>query len=201
MRVLDGSELTGAEERSCWLVHQASNNIDILQLPDSPTPSPVGVEIDYFNLPPVEGPGPAPFISGMLRATALSDRPEVRALISYIASPVWGEVWAGQDTIGETFISSNRRFDTGSYTGDREAADAAVRVRIHEDNRRALELGTWRSDASDLMPLEFSTWTNDYVPGPFWQGMIDWADQVKPVEEILADIQAAREEFDAQHAG
>ena len=40
------------------------------------------------------------------------------------------------------------------------------------------------------MPLEFSTWTNEYVPGPFWQGMIDWADQTKPVEEILADIQA-----------
>ena len=46
---------------------------------------------------------------------------------------------------------------------------------------------------------QFSTWTNDYVPGPYWQGMLDWSDQVKPVVEILADIQAARESYDAEH--
>ena len=51
------------------------------------------------------------------------------------------------------------------------------------------------------MPLEFSTWTDEYVPGPFWQGMIDWVDQVKPIEEILADIQTAREAADAESRG
>jgi hypothetical protein len=39
------------------------------------------------------------------------------------------------------------------------------------------------------------------VPGPFWQGMLDWADGVKPIEEILTDIEAAREAFDAPSAG
>lgn len=172
--------------------------MDILQPPDSPTPSPLGTDIDYFMLPPVDGSEPAPVIASLLRATALSDRPEVRALLSFIVSPAWGEVWAGQDTVGETFFSSNRRFDTGSYSGDREPEDVDVRVRLHEEVRAALENGSLRDDASDAMPLEFSTWTNDYVPGPFWQGMIDWADQVKPIEEILADIQAARESYDAQ---
>lgn len=57
------------------------------------------------------------------------------------------------------------------------------------------------AEAGDLMPLEFSTWTDDYVPGPVWQGMIDWVDGVKPIEDILVDIQAAREAHDAQSAG
>ena len=34
--------------------------IDILQLPDSPVPSPLGDEVDYFMLPPLEGTAPGP---------------------------------------------------------------------------------------------------------------------------------------------
>lgn len=108
---------------------------------------------------------------------------------------------AGVDSIGETFFSSNRRFDTSSYTGQRAQPNIDVRLRIHEDNRRGLDDGSWRIGASDLMPLDFSTWTNDYVAGPFWQGMIDWADRKKPIAEILADIQTARENYDAEQAG
>lgn len=104
------------------------------------------------------------------------------------------------DSIGETFFSSNRRFDTAAYTGQRSRPNIDVRLRIHDDLMRALEAGTWRIGASDLMPLEFSTWTNGYVPGPYWQGMLDWVDRVKPIDEILADIQAARDAFDAQQA-
>lgn len=64
---------------------------------------------------------------------------------------------------------------------------------IHDENRAAIDAGVWRADASDLMPLSFASWTDDYIPGPYWQGMLDWVDSVKPIEEILADIQVARE--------
>lgn len=43
------------------------------------------------------------------------------------------------------------------------------------------------------MTQEATAWTEDFRPGPFWQGIqIDWVDRVKPIDEILADIEAAR---------
>lgn len=131
------------------------------------------------------------------------DRPEVRAFMNFMASPEWGQVWAGsQSHQGDTFVSANRRFDTQSYfswadpdTGQlhvRHPDDFAARIRMHNAQLDALESGTWRYDASDAMPTTFGAWTEEFVPGPFWQGMLDWVDQVKPIEEILADIEAAR---------
>jgi alpha-glucoside transport system substrate-binding protein len=193
LRMLDENPLPEQIGPPCWLGHQSAQLVDILGLPEDPRSGQLGEDIDYFMLPPLVEGDPAHISSGVIRATTLTDRPEVRALMAYIASPRWGEVWAGVDSIGETFISSNRRFDTSSYNGQRAQPNIDVRLRIHEDNRRGLDDGSWRIGASDLMPLEFSTWTNDYVPGPFWQGMIDWAGQTKPIEEILADIQVARE--------
>ncbi|MFN3258911.1 MAG: extracellular solute-binding protein [Ilumatobacter sp.] len=198
LRMLDENPFTGEAGPQCWLSHQASQMVDILGPIDDPRSGELGVDIDYFMLPPLVDGGSANIGSGHIRATTLTDRPEVRAVMSYIASPRWGEVWAGTETFGETFISSNRRFDTSSYQGQRSDADFEVRVRIHEDNRRGLDDGSWRFGAANLMPLEFASWTNEYVPGPFWQGVIDWADQVKPIDKILADVQAAREDFDAQ---
>ncbi len=198
LRMLDENPLPDDIGPPCWLSHGSSQLVDILGPPEDPRSGELGEDVDYFVLPPLEAGDTAPISAGIIRATMLTDRPEVRALIAFIASPSWGEVWAGVDSIGETFFSLNRRFDTAAYTGQRAQPNVDVRLRIHEENIQALNDGRWRIGASDLMPLEFSTWTNEYVPGPFWQGMIDWADQTKPIEEILADIQAARESFDAQ---
>ncbi len=200
LRLLDENPLPDPIGPPCWFVHGSSGLIDILGPPEDPRSGLLGENVDSFMLPPLVAGDPAPVHVGVLRATALTDRPEVRALMTFIASPRWGEVWAGVDSIGETFFSSNRRFDTAAYTGQRSQPNIDVRLRIHDDLMRALEAGTWRIGASDLMPLEFSTWTNDYVPGPYWQGMLDWVDRVKPIDEILADIQVARDAFDAQHA-
>ena len=194
LRMLDETPLPEDVGPRCWLAHQSAQMIDILGPPEDPRSGRLGEDIDYFMLPPLVAGDPANISGGTIRATTLTDRPEVRALMAYIASPEWGEVWAGVDSIGETFFSSNRRFDTFAYVGQRTQPNISVRLRIHEDNRRGLDDGSWRVGASDLMPLEFSTWTNEYVPGPFWQGMIDWADQTKPVDEVFADIQTAREQ-------
>ncbi len=200
LRMLDENPLPDDIGPPCWLSHGSSQLVDILGPPEDPRSGELGEDVDYFVLPPLEAGDTPPISAGIIRATMLTDRPEVRALIAFIASPSWGEVWAGVDSIGETFFSLNRRFDTAAYNGQRAQPNVDVRVRIHEENIQALNDGRWRIGASDLMPLEFSTWTDEYVPGPFWQGMIDWADQTKPIEEILADIQAARESFDAQQA-
>lgn len=198
LRMLEENPLEFAIGPPCWLGHQSAQLIDILGPPEDPRSGKLGEDIDYFMLPPLIEGDPAPISAGVIRATTLSDRPEVRALMAYIASPEWGEVWAGVDSIGETFFSSNRRFDTSAYSGQRAQPNIDVRLRIHEENISGLADGSWRIGASDLMPLEFASWTNEYVPGPFWQGMVDWADQTKPIDEILADIQTARETFDAQ---
>jgi len=200
LRLLDEDPLTGEEGPQCWLSHQGAQMSDILGPPGSPDASRLGVDVDYFMLPSPEVVDVAPVNGALSLATALTDRPEVRALMAYIASPRWGEVMAGMDTVGETLFSANRRFDTAAYGGRRDQPNIDVRQRIHADNRAALDAGVWHFDASDNMPLEFSTWTDEYVPGPFWQGMFDWADGVKPIEEILADIQAAREAFDGPSA-
>lgn len=196
---LDGPPISEQIGSQCWLTHGSAQHVDILGPPEDPRSGLLGEDVDYFMLPPLVAGDAAPVSAGVIRATALSDRPEVRALMTFIASPEWGEVWAGVDSIGETFFSSNRRFDPAAYSGQRTEPNIDVRIRIHEDNLSGIEDGTWRIGASDLMPLEFSTWTNEYVPGPFWQGMIDWVDQVNTIDEILADIQDAREAFDAQH--
>ena len=55
-----------------------------------------------------------------------------------------------------------------SYNGQRTQPNIDVRLRIHEANIAGIQDGSWRIGASDLMPLEFASWTNEYVPGPYW---------------------------------
>lgn len=138
-----------------------SGLIDILGPPEDQRSGLLGEDVDYFMLPPLVAGDPAPVHVGILRATSLTDRPEVRALMNFIASPSWGEVWAGVDSIGETFFSSNRRFDTAAYTGQRSQPNIDVRLRIHEDHMRALEDGSWR--ALDVVAHSIAT---DWIDRP-----------------------------------
>ena len=89
----------------------------------------VGTDIDFFPLPPLDAGQPAPMTGNVDFASALVDRPEVRALMEFMASPEWGEVWA-EDQFGD-FISPNRRFDFSTYgdAGVDPAAAGTGRVR------------------------------------------------------------------------
>ncbi|MGI9607153.1 MAG: extracellular solute-binding protein [Acidimicrobiales bacterium] len=200
-RLLDVDPLTGAEGPQCWLVQHLAQMADLLgQDASLGTAGKLGDEVNFFMLPPLGAGSPVPVTGSGLLATAMTDRPEIRALMQYIASPEWGVVWAGVE--GDTYLSANRRFDTAAYEGmvgpetgrtqPRARGDADARIAMHDAQRAAIDAGAWRYDASDLMPTTFGAWTEDFVPGPFWQGMIDWVDQVRPIEEILADIEAAR---------
>ena len=49
----------------------------------------------------------------------------------------------------------------------------------------------FRFDASDLMPADDRRATTTAKPaGAFWQGMLDWVDGVRSIEQVFADIDA-----------
>jgi alpha-glucoside transport system substrate-binding protein len=165
------------------LHHQANFIVRLV-----PPATRIGEDVDFFVLPPVDPDQPTPSIGGGLFASVLVDRPEVRAFVEFMASPEWGEVWAA-DPDG-SFISANRRFDTSTYGDGAADPAAAVRIAMSSATRTALDADVWRYDASDLMPTQIGGWSEGVGPGAFWQGLLDWVDGIRTIEEVLADIDA-----------
>ena len=54
----------------------------------------------------------------------------------------------------------------------------------------AQESGVLRFDASDLLPPEIGAGIDGVLKGAFWQGMIDWVDEVRTIDRVFADIDA-----------
>ena len=185
VHMLNRDRATGEAEPACWLYHQAN-----FVLRDVPPGTRIGEDLDAFVLPPVDPGQPTPTTGGGLFVSALVDRPEVRAFMEFVASPEWGEVWAA-DADG-SFIAANRRFDFSTYGDGAEDPAAAVRTAMASMARTALAADLWRYDASDLMPTEIGGWTDGVGPGAFWQGMLDWVDGISTIDQVLADIDAAR---------
>jgi alpha-glucoside transport system substrate-binding protein len=179
--MLSRNRVTGEPEPECWLYHQASFMVRLV-----PPGTRIGEDFDFFVLPPVDPDQPTPSIGGALFASALVDRPEVRAFVEFIASPEWGEVWAAD--VGGGFISANRRFDTSTYGDGAADPAAAVRIAMASATRTALDADGWRFDASDLMPAQIGGWTEAVGRGAFWQGMIDWVDGIRSIDQVFADI-------------
>lgn len=190
--LLETNSFTGESGPQCMMVVHQGQMVEFLGADtEFGSAGLLGVDVDVFALPQVDASRPAVVSGGGGLTAGLADRPEVRALLRFIASPSWGEVWAETDA-NDAFFSLNQRFDTSAYEGQREQSDFNVRQRIHEISRAAIEAGTWRYDLSDQMPAGFGVWTEDFKPGTIWQGMLDWVDQKKPIEEILIDIEAQR---------
>lgn len=214
--LLDVNPLDGLAGPQCMMVTQAYVQASLLG-PTTPfgPGGRLGVDIDAFALPPVEAGDPHLTTGSGALVAAMSDRPEVRALIEYIASPTFGAAWAtiaaappiapamaragATSPEADIFISGNRRFDVAAY-GSVGPDDERVRVAFHELLRDAIDAGTFRYDMSDQTRSDFGTWTAELVPGAFWQGMLDWVDRTRPIDEILADLDAARAEIDARAA-
>jgi alpha-glucoside transport system substrate-binding protein len=116
------------------------------------------------------------------------DTPEVRAFLEFVASPEWGELWAADSHSG--FISANRRFTASAYGDASVDGAAAFKTEIVSVARTAMDAGMLRFDASDLMPVEVGAGTDGVVEGAFWQGMIDWVDGVRSIDQVFADIDA-----------
>lgn len=128
----------------CLLHRQGS--VQQSNLPDSVT---IGTETDVFVLPPMDS-GEAPILAAGEFAAAFSDRPEVHALLQYLATPEAGVEWAAAGG----FVSPHRSFDIDLYGDDLDRRMAEI--------MNGAEI--IRLDGSDLMIPSVGT-------GTFWTGM------------------------------
>ncbi len=187
--LLGRNGMTGETEAGCWMFHGATETIEFARSdPLTALESEIDSGIDFFPLPPIDPSQPAPTIATGSFATAVVDRPEVRAFVEYLASPEWGEIWAGDPSSG--FVSPNRRFDVSAYGDPRADPRIAFNTRVASVAQNARESGLIRFDASDLMPVEIGAGTDGVSTGAFWQGMVDWVDGVRSIDEVFADIDA-----------
>jgi alpha-glucoside transport system substrate-binding protein len=107
----------------------------------------------FFYLPPIDEAQGRPALGGGDVVSMLNDRPEVRALIQYLATPEAAHVWIDRGG----FISPHNGVELDWYTNPVDRAQAEI-----------LQNATvFRFDASDLMPGSVGT-------GTFWTGMVDW---------------------------
>lgn len=174
------------DEPGCWLAYQASFMTNFL---------PPNADLDtagVFPLPAMERGESAPLLSGGVYAAVLTDRPEVREFVRWLASPQFGAIWAEQD--GSEFLSGNIRFDLNNY-GDQQLRRDLGRV-VSE----AWQTSAWRFDGSDLMPPEIGAAVEIAETGPFWGGMTDYADGKRSIEQVMHDIEAAWLALEAEQA-
>jgi alpha-glucoside transport system substrate-binding protein len=152
----------------CWLHRQASFINAFF-----PEDAEAGVDYDWFPLPPIDQEGT--LFAGELSAV-FNDTPAVRDFIERFSGE---EVQCAQG--GDTAtsrISPNVEVKADCYANDL-LADAS------EVLTGALESGTGRFDASDLMPSAVGA-------GSFWTGMIEYV-QGGPdsLQGVLDDIEAS----------
>jgi alpha-glucoside transport system substrate-binding protein len=147
----------------CMLSRQAS--FQEAALPDGTVIGPGG-DLDVFVLPGIE-PGPPPLVTSGEIAAAMDDRPDVTALMTFLAQPAAGAAWA---RVGG-YTSPHATFEADAYGTqfDRKVADLVAQADLV------------RYDASDRMPPAVGT-------GSFWRGMIDYVSGV-PLQTVLFDIE------------
>jgi ABC-type glycerol-3-phosphate transport system substrate-binding protein len=184
VRMFEGSDST---DPGCWLA--AADDGMLRAVPSDVV---LGVDLDYFFLPPIEGDDPPLMVVEPRYVSGLVDRPEVRALLYFMSRRSWGEEWA-ESLVGSAFIPAHRDFrvETVGLLNDPDDPAIAVRRRMMTEVRDAFEAGTIRLDQANKMPLAIGAWNERVEPGAFWQGILDWVDGRKTIEEVFADIDAA----------
>ena len=171
-------------EPECWLHRTGIYSLNQGQMPAGMQ---VGTDMDFFVLPPLDPSQPTPMTGGATFASPVVDRPEVRAFMEFLASPQFGELLA-DDELAD-FVSPNRRFDLSNY-GDAGDPVAAVRMELAQQAQAAVQSDAYRLDASDVMPPAIGGFNEELGTGVFWQGMLDWVDGTRSLEQVFADIDA-----------
>ena len=152
----------------CWLYHQASFLPNFIADPSE-------VErVSAFPTPSIDDA----YANGLLMAAdfavVYTDRPEVRALTRWLASPDFGTEMVARLP---GYFPSNRRFATDVYQSDWRGTIAAIRS-------QSVVSDLVRFDASDLMPEGIGA-------GPFWDAMIQYfLEGPDSLDTILADLDA-----------
>ena len=163
----------------CWMQKQAAwipgfwgaNRDFVEENPDAPVsewPNVPGEDADFFYFPMIEEEFGTPALGSGDMFVMFNDRPEVRALLEFLATPEGAQAWIERGG----FLSPLNTVPADWYT--------YPNVGLSEIVNEATALGF---DASDLMPIEVGG-------GTFWSGMIDWvADDGAGTEEIFQEIE------------
>ncbi|MET0567022.1 MAG: extracellular solute-binding protein [Acidimicrobiia bacterium] len=167
------------EGPQCWMQKQAAwiggfwgANRDALAddpaLPQTEWPIKPETDVDFFYFPPIEDEFGKPVLGAADMFVQFEDRPEVRALLEWLATPEAAAGWIERGG----FLSTLNTVPPDSYVYPN--TELAVLVQ---------EATTLGFDASDLMPAEVGA-------GTFWSGMIDWvAANGENTEEVFQGIE------------
>ena len=129
-------------------------------------------DIDFFLLPG-EQPSPPPVLVGADLAVAFSDRPEVAAVMSRLATPAATRPWVE----GGSFVSARTSVDPATYYGPVDRVMAEVLVSAE----------TVVFDGSDGMPPNIGTQL-------FWSEITGWTAGRISYEDLAQTLDGARSE-------
>jgi alpha-glucoside transport system substrate-binding protein len=163
----------------CWMQKQAAwipgfwgENRDFVadnpEAPPSEWPNKPQVDSDFFYLPGIDEEFGTPVLGAADMFVMYEDRPEVRALMEYLATPAGAAGWIERGG----FLSTLNTVPSSAYDYPND--------QLAEMVQNATKLGF---DASDSMPAEVGA-------GTFWSGMVDWvAANGEGTEEIFQKIE------------
>ena len=156
----------------CGMLQQASFYANFWQnFDESAVVGPEGTAYAFY-LPEISSDIPQPVVGGGEFVTAFSDRPEVQAVQSYLASP---DFHTNKAALGN-WVSANSGVPLDTYAAG-SIDQLSAEFLTNPD-------GIFRFDASDLMPAAVGA-------GAMWTEMTAWFAEDKPTSEVLADIDAA----------
>jgi len=125
-----------------------------------------------FYLPAVDPDVAKPIIGGGDFALAFSDRPEVQAFQTYLASADWANERARATTAGGA-VSANSGLDTALLTNEVDKLSVELLTDDH---------ALFRFDGSDLMPSAVGA-------GTFWTAMVDWTTTDVTSQEVTDQVE------------
>ncbi len=129
-------------------------------------------DVYAFYLPAIDDAvAPNPVVGGGEFVTAFADRPEVAAAQTFLSS---AEFATAKAALG-TWVSANSGVPLDTYANPIDKLSAQY---LTDPN------GTFRFDASDLMPAAVGA-------GAEWKEMTAWFAEDKPTKDVLAAIDAA----------
>jgi alpha-glucoside transport system substrate-binding protein len=128
----------------------------------------VGTKVGFFYFPPIDPAQGRPVLGAGDLLGAMQDRPEVRAMMRYLSTPIATRAWLESGG----FVSPHRNTPLEWYPTEVDRGIAEILAAAT----------TFRFDASDLMPGAVGA-------GTFWTGMTDLVnDPDADVDAILDSI-------------